>query len=111
MNARDPDVDTCVARYDEMADGVDFFLKQQEQYIAESLLDCTEAVDQTDENVIAKTLADIGNRALWIRRNGDTDEKLAYVDEVCAVMSNLINKYAEGQALIDLDRRLGEGSK
>ncbi len=111
MNARDHDVDTCVARYDEMADGVDYFLKQQEQYIAESLLDCTEAVDQTDENVIAKSLADIGNRSLWLKRNGDTDDKLAYVDEVCALISVLIHRYADGQALIDLERRQGEGSR
>lgn len=111
MNARDHDVDTCVERYDEMADGVDYYLKQREQYVAESLLDCTEAVDQTDENLIAKSLAKIGNRALWLNRNGDTDDKLAYVDNVCDVMSKLIHVYAAGQAFIDLERRQGEGSK
>ena len=88
-----------------MADDVNYCLKQQEQYIAQALLDCTEAVDSTDENVINRTLSNIGNRAHWLYRNGDTDDKLFFVDEVCAIMKNLINRHAEEQALLDMERR------
>lgn len=96
----------CAAKYSQMVDDVDYYEQQRKQYIAWAAQDCTEAVDQTDENIVARSLASIGNRARWLSRDGDTDDKLAYIDEVLKVMDALIHNYAQVAASIDLDHRL-----
>lgn len=81
-----------------------FKQRQRSYYIDQALKDCTEAITQTDEGTIIETLANIGNRAIRIGREGDTDDKLAFVDEVCTTMLRLINKRAVAQAELDFDR-------
>lgn len=79
--------------------------RQRDDYIDLALKDCTEAITQNDEDTIIETLAVIGNRALRIEREGDTDDRLAFFDEVCKTMHKLIAKHAVAQAVIDLERR------
>ena len=76
--------------------------RQRDDYIERALKDCTEALIQTDEDTIVATLSVIGNLAFQIQRCGDTDDKLAFVDEVCTTMLRLIHKYAEIEACLDL---------
>lgn len=85
-----------------------FEQRQRSYYIEQALRDCTEAVDHADNEVTARILADIGNRARWIIHNGDTDDNLHFVEEVCMMMDALINRYAEDQATIDCERHQGE---
>lgn len=82
-----------------------FEQRQRDYYTEQALKDCTEAITQTDEGTIIETLADIGNRAIRIAREGDTDDKLAFVDEVCTTMLRLIDKQAKAQASLDYERR------
>lgn len=97
----------CAAKYSSMVDDFDFFEGRKDELIAEAMLDCTEALIKIDEIEILETLATIGNRALRNQREGDTDDKLAFVDEVCNTVFKLINKHAEAQASLDLERRWG----
>ncbi len=97
----------CAAKYSEMVDDFDFFEGRKEELIAEAMLDCTEAMIQTDEDTILDTVAEIGNRALRIQREGDTDDKIEFVNEVCSAMFKLIQQHAEAQASLDLEQRWG----
>ena len=84
-----------------------FEQRQRDYHTEQALKDCTEALIQTDENTILETLTEIGNRAIRIQREGDTDDKIAFLDGVCKTMLALINKHAEIQACIDCERRWG----
>lgn len=101
----------CEDKQAQMLDDYKYYDQQLQYYMAVSELDCTEAVDQTDENVVAEKLATIGNRARWIGINGDLETKIDFHDEVIKLMSGLILKYAEAKASIDLEKRWGEGRR
>ena len=79
--------------------------RQRDYHTVLALQDCTEAVDHADDEAIAKILVDIGNAARWAHDTGDLDDKIAFVDFVCARMDNLINKYANDQAYKDVTHR------
>ncbi len=97
----------CEARYSSMVDDFDFFEGRKDELIAEAMLDCTEAMIKIDNIEILDTLGKIGNNALRIQREGDIDDKIEFVNEVCNTMFTLINKHAEAQASLDLERRWG----
>ncbi len=97
----------CEGVYSSMVDDFDFFEGRKDELIAEALKDCTEALIKIDEIEILETLATIGNRALRIQREGDTDDKIEFVNEVCNTMFKLIQQHAEAQASLDLERRWG----
>lgn len=82
-----------------------FEQRQRDYHTEQALTDCTEAVEHADNEVTAKILADIGNRAHWILNNGDLDEKIAFADFVTSNMLNLINRYGEDQAYKDVYHR------
>ena len=91
--------------HDQLAHEAAFEQRQRDYHIDQALQDCAEAITQTDEDTILATLTVIGNRAIRVQRCGDTDDKLAFVDEVCTTMLRLIHKHAEIQACLDLERR------
>ena len=95
--------------HDQLAYEDAFEQRQRSYYIEQSLKNCTEAVNHADNEVAAKILADIGNRARWINRNGDADETLSFVETVCVMMDTMINKYADDQTDLDCEQRLEEG--
>lgn len=98
----------CSAKYSEMMDNGEFYEQRKDEVIAEAFTDCTLALVKADEFVIIETLAEIGNNALRIQRNGDTDDKIAFVDSVCDSVFRLIRQYAEAQAERDLEKHLSE---
>lgn len=102
-------INACADNHSQMVADVEFFQERREHYIAEAAQDCTASVDQTDEDVIYKTLSDIGNRARWLSLNGNLENKIDYIGEVLKLISTLIHKHAEVQASLDLERHWGEG--
>lgn len=104
MNARDFSVDTCVAHYDRMADAAEYERQQAEYWKAQCATDCSEAVIDSDENRILDVLITIGNDARATQHDGDTDEKIAFVDRVVARITQLIDNYATERAELDLER-------
>lgn len=85
--------------------------RQRDYHIEQSMKDCTEAVDHADNEVTAQILADIGNRARWLRTTGDLDDMIAFPDFVCSHMANLMTKYADDQAYRDVNHRGFEDTK
>lgn len=104
MNARDFNVDTCVAHYDRLADAAEYEQRQADYWKAQCAADCSEAVINTDENAVMDTLISIGNDARITLRDGDTDEKISFLDRVVARITKLIDDYAQEQAELDLER-------
>ena len=77
--------------------------RQRDYHTEQALRDCTEAVDHADPDVIAAMLAEIGNLTIQIMKNGDIDEKIAFVDFVCSTITNkLINKFVDYKTLDDV---------
>ena len=85
--------------------------RQHDYHTEQALRDCTESVDHADNEVVAKILADIGNRARWIIAAGDFDDKIAFVDFVCSNIIRLIEKYANDQAYRDVRHKGFEDTK
>ena len=79
--------------------------RQRDYHTAQALKDCTEAVVHADEDVIARILAEIGNRARWILVTGDLDDKLSFAVFVTSNMIGLINNYADDQTDKDVNHR------
>ena len=104
MNARDFSVDTCVAHYDRLADAAEYERQQADYWKAQCATDCSEAVINSDENRILDDLINIGNDARITLRDGDTDEKISFVDRVVARIAKLVDDYANEQAEMDLER-------
>ena len=82
-----------------------FEQRQRDYHTMQALRDCTEAVDHADNEVVAKILSDIGNRARWILATGDLDDKIAFADFVNSNMVALINKYADDETEKDVYHR------
>lgn len=104
MNARDFSVDTCVAHYDRLADAAEYEQQQADYWKAQCATDCSEAVINSDENRILDDLISIGNDARITLRDGDTDEKISFVDRVVARIAKLVDDYANKHAELDLER-------
>jgi hypothetical protein len=104
MNARDFSVDTCVKRYEPLADADDYEQKQADYRKAQCAVDCSEAIYATDENRVFAELISIGNDARITQRDGDIDEKISFVDRVVAHIIKLIDDYATEQSELDLER-------
>lgn len=104
MNARDINVDSTVAHYDRLADAAEYEQQQADYWKAQCAVDCSDAVYATDENKVMADLISIGNDARITLRDGDTDEKISFLDRVVARITKLIDDYATEQADLDLER-------
>lgn len=82
-----------------------FEQRQRDYHTEQALRDCTDAIDHADNEVVAKILSDIGNRARWILNNGDLDDKIAFADFVTSNMLNLVKRYAEDQTRHDVEHQ------
>ena len=91
--------------HDQLAHEAAFEQRQRDYHTVQALRDCTDAVDHADNEVTAKILADIGNRARWILTSGDLDDKISFADFVCSNMVNLINRYADAETDKDVYHR------
>ena len=92
--------------HDQLAHEAAFEQRQRDYHTRQALKDCSDAVDHADPDVIAAMLAEIGNLARRTLKNGDTDEKIAFVDFVCSTITNkLINKFVDAETDKDVYHR------
>lgn len=79
------------------------FEKLFQQYVAEAEKDCSDAIQAADEERVINALVYIGNKARRVRLNGDTDDKIEFINYVLLRIDLIIDDYAKAQAEKNMD--------